>query len=41
MNYKIVFANPSYSKEKIEAIIDKCKDINELQKIDKSKPFHL
>ncbi|MDP8226316.1 MAG: hypothetical protein P9L89_01560 [Candidatus Celaenobacter polaris] len=33
MNYKIVFANPSYSKEKIEAIIDKCKDINELQKL--------
>ena len=31
MNYKIVFANPSYSKEKIEALIDKCKDINELQ----------
>ncbi len=31
MNYKIVFANPSYSKEKIEALIDKCKDVNELQ----------
>lgn len=31
MNYKIVFANTSYSKEKIEAFIDKCKDINELQ----------
>ena len=31
MKYKIVFANHSYSKEKIEALIDKCKDINELQ----------